>query len=77
MKFSEHLLFLALMIPTIALLVVAAILLAQPAHPAGALRAAEPALLVAHQRGERPVHRSGYAQVLAEPQDRAVDDVDL
>ena len=34
MKMSEHLLFLALMVPTILLLVLAALLISQPALPA-------------------------------------------
>ena len=33
MKITEHLMFLALMVPTILLLAIAAVLLAQPTHP--------------------------------------------
>jgi len=39
MKLTEHLLFLALLIPTILLLALAALSLAQPAHPSTVIQA--------------------------------------
>ena len=39
MKFTEHLMFLALMIPTIVLIALAALSLAQPAHPSTVIQA--------------------------------------
>ena len=44
MKLSEHLLFLALMVPTIVLIAVAVVLVVEPAHPAPLAKAAAPAV---------------------------------
>ena len=44
MKISEHLLFLALMLPTILLIAIAVVLVAEPAHPAPVAKVAAPAV---------------------------------
>jgi hypothetical protein len=57
MKVTEHLLFLALMVPTLVLLVLAALSLAEPAHPS---TAAMPQTMAAGPAGSHPVDERGY-----------------
>ena len=57
MKLTEHLLFLALLIPTILLLALAALSLAQPAHPSALIQAQ--AVAPAPVRAN-PVDERGY-----------------
>jgi hypothetical protein len=56
-KLTEHLLFLALMVPTIALLSLAALSLAQPVHPSTVIQAQAMAAVPAQAN---PVDERGY-----------------
>ena len=57
MKMTEHLLFLALLIPTILLLALAAVSLARPAHPLTVINS--PAVAAAPAKAN-PVDERGY-----------------
>ena len=57
MKITEHLLFLALMIPSIVLLILAAVSLAQPAHPSTVMT---PQSVLAGQATASPVDERWY-----------------
>ena len=57
MKVTEHMLFLALMIPTFVVLVIAALLLAQPANPATVIA---PQAVAAVPAGSGTVDERGY-----------------
>ena len=58
MKMTEHLLFLALLIPTILLLALAALSLAQPAHPSALVQAQAVAPAQAQHVDERGYDRT-------------------